>query len=263
MFDTHAHLEMLEESVSAVMARASEAGVDKILAVGSGSEANEFVVKAVDANKGVLFGAVGFDRDEAVAGQDDADRAAMIDELSALIAAHPSAVCAIGETGLDFHYLKETASEQVALFEDQLNLAAELKLPVIVHSRESDAETLSCLKAYSAKCAGRVPGVIHCFTGGSEFAKRAVELGFMISFSGILTFRNADALRQVARELPEEVLLVETDSPFLAPIPLRGKKNEPAFVEHTVKLLAELRGVSVEDMVRITDRNACRLFGCN
>ncbi len=133
---------------------------------------------------------------------------------------------------------------------------------MVVHSREADADTLRMLGAYvesTPALAGR-PAVLHCFTGGLGFAQSLVELGLMISFSGILTFKNADALRAVAKALPEEKLLVETDAPYLAPVPMRGKQNEPAYVRHVAECLAELRGCSLEHITAVTSENAARLF---
>ena len=153
--------------------------------------------------------------------------------------------------------------EQKALFADMLDLAGELSRPVVVHSREADADTLEHLGRYAAANPDHTPGVLHCFTGSLEFARALLDIGMYISFSGILTFRNAEDLRQVARQIPEDRILVETDSPYLAPVPLRGKPNQPAYVKHVAACLAELRGWAPDDCARITSENASRLFGWN
>ena len=177
--------------------------------------------------------------------------------------ANPGRIVAIGETGLDFHYRKETAPAQIDLLEAQLALAREVQLPVIIHSREAQAETIACLKEHASlwKGAPKRLGVIHCFTGDRDFAEQAIEMGYMISFSGILTFKNAKQIRDAAESLPEDMILLETDAPFLAPEPLRGNKNEPAYMKHTLECLAKTRDRPVEDLARITEENACRLFG--
>ena len=252
MFDTHAHLEMINDDLPASLSRAKDATIDRILTIGTSASANAFVLDAVKQAPGTVFGAIAYDRDQA-----NSNIASMVEELRTLVAANRESIVAIGETGLDFHYLSETAAQQTELFEAQLALAAENALPTIVHSREAESETLACLK----KAATSRPGVIHCFTGSMDFARRAIDLGFMISFSGILTFKNANALREVAKALPEDMILVETDSPYLTPEPHRGTKNEPAFLPHVVRTLAELRGKSPEDMAQITTMNACTTFG--
>lgn len=262
MFDTHAHIEMMEGALEGILQRAQSAGVERILAVGSNAEANRFAVEAALSHGGIVHAAAGFDRDQALAGQSAEEVEALIDELRELVADNAGIVRAIGETGLDFHYHPETAAEQTVLFKAQLDLAVELGLPVIVHSRDADEDTLSILEEYSERRRGAAgcAGVIHCFSRSAEFAERAVGLGFMISFSGIMTFKNAQALRDVAAGVPAEMIVVETDSPFLAPEPMRGKRNEPAFLRHTLECLARVRGVSFQEMERITDENAERMF---
>ena len=169
---------------------------------------------------------------------------------------------AIGEIGLDYSRQGADPAAQQALFERQLALAAEWNLPVIVHSRAAEADTLASLRAAgsSALAAEGRLGVLHCFVGDQAFAEQVLSLGMMVSFSGIVTFRNAESLRAVATAIPADRILVETDCPYLAPVPLRGKVNEPAFVEHTIRCLAALRGVSPGELADQTCRNALRLF---
>ena len=172
-------------------------------------------------------------------------------------------VVAIGETGLDYFYCDKDESGKVAAelqqqrFREHIQAARQLDKPVIVHTRDAGADTLKILQQENADQCG---GVIHCFTETREFAGRALELGFMISFSGIITFNSADRLRSIARSIPEDRLLIETDSPYLAPVPHRGKQNQPAYVRHVAAALAEIRNTSMEHIIEITANNFYRLF---
>ena len=168
-------------------------------------------------------------------------------------------VVALGEIGLDYHYDNSPREVQHGVFGRQLRLARQEGLPVIIHSRDADDDTLEILRAeYAGTERG---GVMHCFGGGPELAEGALGLGFYISFAGNVTFKKADALREVARTVPLERLLVETDCPYLAPVPHRGRRNEPAYVVETARFLADLRGVSHEELGRATSENFSRLFG--
>ena len=169
-----------------------------------------------------------------------------------------SKVVGIGETGLDYFYTNSRPETQRASFLAHIAAARETGLPLIVHTRDADAETMEILTAEQAK--GAFPGVIHCFTGSRALAERAIELGMYVSFSGIVTFKKAGELRDIARDLPEDRLLVETDAPFLAPVPHRGKTNEPSFVVHTAQCLATVRDVPMERLERTTTENFYRLF---
>ena len=170
-------------------------------------------------------------------------------------------VRAVGETGLDYFHQQDNKKSQQALFGLNLELAVRYEKPVIVHSRAADEDTLAMLADYAVR-RQEYPGVLHCFTLDQACARRLLDLGFMISFSGIITFANADALREVVKYIPDDRLLVETDSPYLAPIPERGKENEPAFVRHTGAKLAALRDCSVEALAQMSMQNAWELFGC-
>jgi TatD DNase family protein len=167
-----------------------------------------------------------------------------------------SKIVAIGEIGLDYHYDHSPRDIQREVFIKQLQYAKEINLPVIIHSREAKKDTLKILEE-----SGVTKGVMHCFSGDLEMAERAMAIGFYISIAGPVTFKNASKLREIAKAIPDDYLLIETDAPYLAPEPLRGKRNEPAFVTYTAKMLAGLRGVSLEDIGRITTLNAKRLFG--
>lgn len=178
-----------------------------------------------------------------------------IDYLTSL--ATDDKVVAIGETGLDYYYLKGAPERQQQRFRAHIQVARKLDKPVIVHTRDATEDTLEILRQENAEQCG---GVIHCFTEGQEFADQALEMGFMISFSGIVTFRNADRLRKVAKSVPDDRLLIETDSPYLAPVPYRGKQNQPAFVKYVAQTLAEVRNTSVEHIAEISRNNFYHLF---
>ncbi|AWW33569.1 metal-dependent hydrolase [Mannheimia varigena] len=166
-------------------------------------------------------------------------------------------VVAIGETGLDYHYTPETKALQQSLFVQQIDIANKLNKPLIIHSRSARQDTMDMLEQNNAEKCG---GVLHCFTEDWTMAKRALDIGFYISISGIITFRNAEELRDVVRKVPLDRLLVETDSPYLAPIPYRGKPNQPAYVRETCEYVATLKGVSTEELARITTENVQNLF---
>lgn len=169
-------------------------------------------------------------------------------------------VVAIGETGLDYHYTPETKALQQSIFAQQIEIANKVNKPLIIHTRSARQDTMEMLEQGGAEKCG---GVLHCFTEDLAMAKRAMDIDFYISISGIITFRNAEELRDVVRHVPLDRLLVETDSPYLAPIPYRGKPNQPAYVRETCEYLAALKGVSVEELARITTQNVQKLFKIN
>lgn len=166
-------------------------------------------------------------------------------------------VVAVGEAGLDYHYALESKPLQIASFEQQIDIANKVNKPLIIHTRSARQDTMDMLIQGGAEKCG---GVLHCFTEDYEMAKRALDIGFYISISGIITFKNAEELRDVVRKLPLDRLLVETDSPYLAPIPYRGKPNQPAYVRETCEYVATLKGVSTEEFARITTENVQKLF---
>lgn len=188
----------------------------------------------------------------------EADTHADVDTAQLVAAAAHPKVVAIGETGLDYYYDHSDRDQQKLAFRAHIAAARETGLPLIVHTRDAEADTAEILRDEMGK--GAYPGVIHCFTASGEFADIALELGLFISISGIVTFKNAAELRATAERIPEDRLLIETDSPFLAPVPHRGKSCEPAFVADTARYLAEIRGVSVEHLAARTTENFYRLF---
>lgn len=256
--DTHAHLDSFPgpAEADAALARAFAAGVTRILAVGGSAEGNAAALAAARQHPGRLRAAVGLDRSRA-GGEADFGAAAAL--------ARDSLVAAVGETGLDYHYDRATSDAQKQLFRRHLRLACDQRLPIVVHSREADDDTLALLREHASAWtgdAGRI-GVVHCFTGTRDFAERLLDIGLFISFSGILTFRNAASLREVARTIPGDRLLIETDTPYLAPVPHRGRGNEPAFLPLVAAELAKIRNDTLENIAHSTSRNADVLFGFN
>jgi TatD DNase family protein len=253
--DTHVHFDdfVREGELEALLNRAQEAQVVKLLSIGGSEAANALSLLLAEEYPGRIFGCVGYDRDLAMASPDLLGLAQY--------AVNPL-VKAIGEAGLDYYYVPESAPQQRLLFSENLALAAKVQKPIVVHTREADDDTLALLREYAAVWKGRegMLGVVHCFTRDRAFAEQVLDLGFMISFSGIVTFNNAAVLREVAGFVPDDRLLIETDSPYLAPVPLRGRRNEPSFVVHVAKQLAELRGCSLELLAVSTSKNATALF---
>jgi TatD DNase family protein len=252
LVDSHCHLDFPDYAgkVDEVMARAKAAGVGVCLSIGT--ELKRFPgVKAVAEKFPNVWCSVGVHPHEAEKELQD-DEAALIRE-----AAHPKVV-GIGETGLDYYYEHSPRLPQQQNFRAHIAAARQTGLPVIVHTRDADDDTIDILRDEMEK--GPFTGLIHCFTGTQKLADAALEMGFYISVSGIATFKNSTALRDVIKTVPLERLLVETDAPFLAPVPYRGKTNEPAFVVHTAKMLAELKGVPESQLAKATTDNFFRLF---
>jgi TatD DNase family protein len=249
--DSHAHLEMeqFDADRDEVIERAAVAGLTAIITVGTTIPDCQKAAALARLHPQV-YAAVGIHPHE-VKGID----AGTYDVLRAL--ARQEKVIAIGEIGLDFFYDHSPREVQLRRFAEQLDLALELDMPVIVHDREAHAETLRILQQRK----GRLRGVLHCFSGDAEMARECLEMGFYLSVAGPVTYKKADQLREVAREIPAERLLIETDAPYLAPQPWRGKRNEPAYVVETARCLAQIRGVSAQELERLTEENARRLFG--
>lgn len=246
MIDSHCHLEMFENKEE-IIKRAQQAGVNTIITISSDPESIDESIKIAEEHPSV-YAAIGIHPHEAT----KLDEKILQDIFSK--SRHPK-VIAIGEIGLDYHYKYSPRDVQIRAFELQLSLAKEIGLPVVVHSREAFEDTLSILKESGIK-----NGVMHCYSGNLSQAKKFIELGFFISISGVVTFKNASKIKEVASYVPDDNLIIETDAPYLAPEPMRGKKNEPAFLTYIAEELAKLRGVTLEDIDRITTVNAMRLF---
>ena len=253
IIDSHAHLDypQLADDLPAVLARAGAAGVDRVITIGVKLSTADRPRRIAESYDNVWFSA-GIHPHEA-------GNEAQACDIDAIMAAadHPRCV-AIGEAGLDYHYDYAPRDRQAASFRAQITAARQLGLPIIVHAREADQDIAEIIEDEMDK--GAFTGVLHCFSSGTELAKRALNVGFYVSFSGILTFKSAETIQQVAREAPADRIMVETDAPFLAPVPMRGKSNEPAYTSHTLAKLAELRDMQVDDMARVTRANTVRLF---
>jgi TatD DNase family protein len=245
VIDTHAHLDVLED-VEGVLARARAAGVTRIVAIGTGVDSSRRTLVLADAHEGI-DAVVGIDPH--AAGQSDAGR---VDELRELLE-HPRAV-AVGETGLDYHYGGDRRSEQAQLFDAQLALAEGVGKPVVIHCRAAAADTAAALRPFG----GTV--ILHCFSE-PELLEPAVDRGYYVSFAGNVTFPRSSDLRDAAAAVPSERLLVETDAPYLAPQPVRGRRNEPANVRFTLAALADVRGEDAAALAALTEQNGTRAFG--
>ncbi len=252
LVDSHCHLDFPDFSaeLDAVVARAREAGIGRIVTISTRVRQHAQVLAIAEKFPDV-FCSVGTHPHNAHE-ELDVDAHALIE-----IAKHPKVV-AIGEAGLDYHYDKSPRDAQAQGLRQHIAAARETKLPLVIHSRECDADMIKLLKDETGK--GAFPAVLHCFTGGRDLAFTAIELGHYVSFTGILTFKNSQDLRDIAAALPADRVLVETDAPFLAPLPYRGKRNEPSYVVETAKVLAATRGVSLEDVTKQTTENFFRLF---
>ena len=252
LVDSHCHLsyEGLIEQVPEVVARAGEAGVTHMLCICS--RLSEFaVVSQVAENNKNVFCSVGIH-------PHDSEKEPEIDvETIINLAEHPKTI-GIGETGLDFYYDNSPRNIQERNFRTHIQAARKTQLPLIIHTRDADQKTIEILREEYTQ--GPFPGVIHCFSAGKEVANCALELGLFISLSGIITFKNAQELRNIVKSLPLDRILLETDSPFLAPMPHRGKRNEPAFVVHTAQKASEIFETSFDELTEITTNNFFRLF---
>jgi TatD DNase family protein len=253
LIDSHCHLEYkgLVEDQQAVLARARAAGIGGFLSISTRQREWGQVIGTAEREADV-WASVGIHPHEAD-GHADLGEGALLE-----VAAHPR-VIAIGETGLDYYYDHSDRETQKALFRRHISVARETGLPLIVHTRDAEADTAAILAEEMEQ--GAYPALIHCFTASADFARKVLDLGLTISLSGIVTFKNAKGLQAIAAELPEDRFLVETDAPFLAPVPHRGQVCEPAFTADTARFVANLRGVSPESLAETTTRNFARLFG--
>ncbi len=242
LIDSHCHLDdpRFDADRETVIERAKQAGVAAILAIGAGPPHLDAAIRLAERHEGI-FATVGVHPHEA------SQWTGEVRERLRDLAAHPKVV-AIGESGLDYHYNFSAPAEQRKAFEDQLGLARELNKPVVVHTREAWEDTLSLL-------GGAAMGIMHCFSGGPADAEACLERGLYISFAGIVTYPKAVNVQEAARATPLDRLLVETDAPYLAPVPFRGKRNEPAFVRETAAKVAELKGVSLETVAAAAAAN--------
>jgi len=253
LIDSHAHIQGKEyaREVETVVERARAAGVEKIIAVGGAGDmsSNTEAIGLADSFLNI-YATVGMHPHDA--------KDVGVDELRALrdLTAHPK-VIAVGETGLDYYYNHSPHDVQRRVFTHFIHMARETALPIVVHERGAAEEAAELLHSEGA---GELRGVIHCFTGDYEAARAYLDLGFYLSFTGIITFKNAEPLRDVVRKMPLERMLVETDSPYLTPVPHRGKRNEPAYVRFVAEAMAGIKGIALEDVAQRTTRNVQDLF---
>jgi TatD DNase family protein len=251
MIDTHSHLNdpKFAADLDEVVSRARGAGVDRIIVCGYDLPSSRAAIEIAASFDGV-FATVGIHPHDAKSFSREA--LGEIEELS-----RAPKVIAIGETGLDFHYDFSPRPAQIEAFEAHIELAERVGLPVVIHSRESNDQALEVIESSAANIAGCV---FHCFSGDEEFARRVLDAGFYIGIDGPITFRASEGLRRVVEITPTDRLLIETDCPYLAPVPHRGKRNEPGYLIHIAEEVARIKGLAVEDIGRITAENARRLF---
>lgn len=262
LVDSHSHIDgdEFEDDRTDVLRRARAVGIEIIVVIGTGDAATDNHLRAVKlaethaeitADAPQIYAVIGVHPHDANSFTREA-------EAKLMTLAGSNRVIAWGEIGLDYHYDFSPRAVQRDVFVRQLEIARQLDLPIVIHTREADKDTYDVLQnEYGATKRG---GVMHCFSGDVDFAKRMIDLNFMISLAGIVTFRKSEMLQQVAREIPLECLLVETDAPYLAPVPFRGKRNEPAYAAETARFIARLRGLEFEEFARATTENFKRFF---
>lgn len=251
--DTHCHLDFPDfaDDLAGVVARARAAGVHRMVTISTRVKKAAIYQSLAEKYENVWF-SVGTHPHNAAEEPD-----VTLDEIIRL-SQHPKCV-AIGEAGLDYHYDKSPRDQQAASFRLQIAAARQTGLPLVIHARAADDDMIAILREEMGK--GAFTAILHCFSSGAELARVGVELGLYLSFSGILTFRNSVEIRDIAAHIPLDRLLVETDAPYLAPVPHRGKTNEPAFTAHTANVLADVKGMSLEALAPVLEANTNRIFG--
>ncbi|MGG2085603.1 TatD family hydrolase [Priestia aryabhattai] len=254
LFDTHVHLnaEQYEDDLQEVINRALEKGVQNMVVVGFDEPTIKKAIHIAETYE-FIYASVGWHPVDAIDMTDE--HLAWIEEL----AQHPKVV-ALGEMGLDYHWDKSPKEVQKDVFRRQIRLARKVNLPIIIHNRDATEDVVTILKEEHVE---EVGGIMHCFTGSIEVAKQCMDMNMYISFGGPVTFKNAKKPKEVAAELPLDKLLIETDCPYLTPHPFRGKRNEPGYVSYVAEQIAELKGITYEELADITTANAKKLFGIN
>ncbi|XYY60589.1 TatD family hydrolase [Bacillus velezensis] len=254
LFDTHAHLnaEQFDTDLEEVIARAKAEKVERIVVVGFDKPTITRAMELIEEYD-FIYVAIGWHPVDAIDMTEE--------DLSWIkgLSSHEKVV-AIGEMGLDYHWDKSPKDVQKEVFRKQIALAKEVNLPIIIHNRDATEDVVTILKEEGAE---EVGGIMHCFTGSAEVARQCMDMNFYISFGGPVTFKNAKKPKEVAKEIPNDRLLIETDCPFLTPHPFRGKRNEPSYVKYVAEQLAELKGLTYEEIASITTENAKRLFRIN
>lgn len=247
--DTHCHLSREDyDDIDKVIEENKEAGVDKIVVSGCSRESIEEVISLKDKYD-MVYVTIGYHPDNAdIATKDD------LDYLKSLLS--EKKIIGIGEIGLDYYYTKENRDKQIWLFESQLKIAESFNLPVVIHSRDATMDTINILKKYKVK------GIIHCFSGSLETANIYIKMGFLLGIGGVVTFKNSK-LKDVVKEVPLSSIVLETDSPYLTPVPYRGKVNSSKYLEYTAKFISMIKNISVLELAEITSKNASSLFDFN
>lgn len=254
LFDTHAHLnaDQFDEDREIVIQRALDEGVSHIVVVGFDRKTIKGALELAESYD-FIYAAVGWHPVDAIdMTEEDLE---WLEELSS----HPKVV-ALGEMGLDYHWDKSPHDVQKKVFRKQIRLAKKVKLPIVIHNRDATEDVVTILEEEDAS---EVGGIMHCYSGSLEIAKRCMDMNFYISFGGPVTFKNAKRPKEVATEIPMDRLLIETDCPFLSPHPLRGKRNESSYVKYIAEQIADLKGISIEELAQKTSDNAFQLFGIN
>lgn len=250
LIDTHSHIDMDDyEDVDSIIANAKASGVENIIIPSVDRSSFEKVISIANTHEGI-YCALGIHPSEAQ--KATAEDFEIIEEL-----AKEKKVVAIGECGLDYYWDKTFVQEQKSVFEKQIQIALKCNLPLVVHDREAHKDSFDML----VQTEGKIPVIMHCFSGSLEFANECVKQGFYIALGGVVTFKNAKKAHEVAKHIPLEHLLLETDAPYLTPEPFRGKRNEPAYIKFVAEKIAETRGISVEEIAQATTQNARKAFG--
>lgn len=249
IFDTHAHYddEAFKDDLEEVLQRVREAGVGRILNCSSSLESSEKTLEIVKKYD-FIYGAAG------VHPQDAGEVIGNINRIGDML--KKDKIVAVGEIGLDYYYEGYDRELQIRAFREQMDLAGQLDMPVVIHDRDAHEDTLRVIKEFK-----NVKGVLHCYSGSLEFAKEVLKLDYYLGFTGVVTFKNAKKAVEVAGEIPIDRMLVETDCPYMAPVPHRGKRNDSSYLTHIIEKIAEIRGVDSECITRTTFENGCRLFG--
>ncbi len=246
--DLHAHLDRLEEGVEGAIHLAKQNQVKKIVTIGTEPNDLPLVLSIAQKHYPDVYCTLGVHPHDGIKYNQDAEKF-ILENI------HHKEVVAVGEIGLDYYYNHSEKNEQLKAFRAQLEIAQKSNMPVEIHTRDAEQDTVDLLKEYPG-----VNGLIHCFTGTRWLAEQCLNLGFNISISGVVTFKNAHDLRETVKMIPLDRIHVETDAPFLAPVPMRGKQNTPAYVVHTAKVVAELKGITLEQLAAQTRQNAMKLF---
>ena len=253
-FDTHAHLDdfAADGTLDAVLDHAASAGVTRICAMGGSPAANALAARLAVERPDTLVAAVGLDRDQSTTPPD-------LPALRDLAQSSPATIRAIGEIGLDYYWSREFEKEQLEAFEEQVRWAVELQLPLMIHCRKAQNEMVAIIKKYAQDLVG---GVFHCFTGNEQEARQLLDFPqFMLGIGGVLTFKKSHLPETLAAVVPLDRIVLETDAPYMAPVPMRGQRNESSFIRYVITRLAEAYGVSEEEICKRTNENVTRVFG--